>query len=661
MATLQEMKQELETAVQDKSLLNNIQAELAKMETTEGLDGKPILEKFYKLWKDSGGKKGQRNEINSWTAFALGMTEKKPEDGSTFLQKRRAFARKGFPDIDSDFDYEHRDDIYKYIIDTYGREHVGNIGTYSGLKMKSFVRRAVKAIDPERTFFKGFDEWKTATNALGEDILTALPPQYGAFLKVKGPDGQEHAIKTVEDATKWCKNFAFYINKYPAILEHSRNIEGLLSTFGVHAAGIVISSEPLGRIAPLRQTKMLSTDEFQTGPKYAYATQFEYNDLEFLGLIKFDILALSTLSVIRRCCQEVEKNYPGIKIDIENLPLDDAKTFKLYKSGKLTGVFQCEEHGMQRTMVNMGVDSIDDIMAGIALYRPGPMDSIPTYCARKHGSETLDYFHPSLKKFIEPYVKKTYGLLVYQEQVMTICNSIAGFSIPEGYVVIKAIGKKQRDLLQKYREKFISGAEKNGIQGKIAADYWDKVITPFADYGFNKAHACCYAYNSYITAYLKANYPEEFVTAYLNVEVGRSNYDKVSVLEKMAEDMNIDIAPRHINDCKLEYRIIARADAAQGIGKSQICPSVKCKGLSDNAAHEIVSKQPYSSLADFAAKTDTKIVDMRAVEALVEAGFFRPKTGRGRGKDAIIAEFEVIREDLKKAKKRGVETGNIFA
>lgn len=655
-----DIKQEILEAVKDKSLLPLIEKELAQMEQIEGLDEKPVLQKFHSIWKYSHGRVGHRNDINSWTAYALGMTDKKPDEGSEFLPKRRAFARKGFPDIDSDFDDERRDEMYKYIIDTYGREHVGNIGTYSGLKMKSFVRRAVKAIDPENTFFKGYDEWKTKTNELGDEILNALPPQYGAFLKVTDDQGNEHPVKTVQDAYKWCPKFAYYMEKYPTILEHSRSIEGLLSIFGVHAAGIVISNEPLGCIAPLKQSKI--TDTAEDGEvKYAFATQFEYNDLEFLGLIKFDILALTTLSVIGRCCKLVEQNY-GLKINIYDLPLEDKKTFDLYKSGKLTGVFQCKEPGMQKTMINMGVDSLDDIMAGIALYRPGPMDSISTYCARKHGLESINYFHPSLKKYVEPYLKKTYGLLVYQEQVMQICNSIAGFSIPEGYVVIKAIGKKKPELLAKYRAKFISGAKENNIDEKIAQDYWDKVIMPFADYGFNKAHACCYAYNSYITAYLKANFPEEFLTAHLNVEINRSEYDKVDALEKMSKEMNIEILPRQINHCKLEYFIVKKADPANGIPKSQIMPSIKCKGLSHNAAINIVEHQPYASLQEFAEKTDTKMVDAKSFESLLNAGFFKPAKGGGRSanREEVLKSFEIIREDLKRAKKKGVIVGNIF-
>jgi hypothetical protein len=255
------MKEEILAAIKDQSLHALVVKELDMMEKTEGLDEKPILQKFYNIWKNSSGKVGKKNEINSWAAYALGLTEKKPDENSEFLPKRRAFARKGFPDIDSDFDYERRDEIYKYIIDTYGRENVGNIGTYGGLKMKSFIRRAVKAVDPENTFYKGHDEWKTATNALGDEIINSLPPQYGAFLKVEDEQGNEHAIKTVQDANKWCSKFAFYMEKYPALLEHSKHIEGLLSIFGCLSASTpILTADGWVRIDQLDGQKIAYLD-----------------------------------------------------------------------------------------------------------------------------------------------------------------------------------------------------------------------------------------------------------------------------------------------------------------------------------------------------------------------------------------------------------------
>ena len=229
-----ELKQEILNHVSKSPYYELVVKELDMMEKIDGLDDRPVLQKFYNLWKSNSGKVGTRNEINSWAAFALGMTTKMPEQNSEFLPKRRAFARKGFPDIDSDFDYEYRDEMYKYIIETYGREHVGNIGTYQGLKMKSFIRRALKAIDPEKSFYKGHDVWKTDTNALGDEVINSLPMQIGAFLKVEDDDGKEHVIKTVADALQYCPNFAYYMQKYPEIPQYASNIEGLLSIFGVH-------------------------------------------------------------------------------------------------------------------------------------------------------------------------------------------------------------------------------------------------------------------------------------------------------------------------------------------------------------------------------------------------------------------------------------------
>lgn len=467
-----------------------IKSEITLMCETEGLNDKMVIEEFVKAFHESTGRAGNENKVNSWTAWALGMTHKEP-DGD-FLPKRRAFARAGFPDIDTDFDYERRQEVYDYIIDRYGRSNVGNIGTYGGLKMKSFIRRAFKALDADKVWQdtkQGKEQWKTETNQKADQIIKSLPPQYGAILKVKDENGEEHAIKTVEDAYKYCRDFRYYIEQYPDLLHHSRSLEGLLSVYSVHAAGVVISECPLDEIAPLRQTSIekLSGSDGSTEKVYEYATQYEYNDLESMGLIKFDILALSTLTVISQCINLIRENYEHLEdFDIENIPLDDQKVFELYRSGKLTGVFQCEEPGMQRTMKQIGVDKFDDIVAGVALYRPGPMEFIPQYCARKRGDEPVSYFHKSIEPHVSKHLSSTYGLIVYQEQLMQVCNSLAGFSITDGYIMIKAIGKKKKDLLDKFEKEFIKGCEKNGVDKTVSKNYWDKVIVPFADYAFNK-------------------------------------------------------------------------------------------------------------------------------------------------------------------------------
>jgi DNA polymerase III subunit alpha len=672
MADLVVIKQELTEAVkqqfhrlkEDHSvILDRVTEELNSMAEVEGLDGAPVLEKFHAIWKStSGTKHGQENKVNSWTAYYLGMTNKKPS--GDFLPVRRAFARKGFPDIDSDFDYEYRGEIYDYIIEKYGRQNVGNIGTYQALKLKSYIRRAFKAIDPDHLYAdtkEGKERWKKEANERADEITKSLPPQIGAILKVEDEEGVEHAIKTVADGVKYCEDFRRYIHKYPAIAEHSGYIQGLLSSYGVHPAGIVISSIPLEQIAPLRTSKIKSGIDEEGETKYAFATQYANEDLEFMGLIKFDILALSTLSVIARTKQLVRENY-DIELDIENLPLEDRRTFDLYRSGKLLGVFQCEKPGMQRTMVNIGVDRFEDIIAGVALFRPGPMESIPAYAARKKGEQRVDYFHPTIEPFTKPYLESTYGVLCYQEQVMQICNSLAGFSIGDGYAVIKAVGKKVESLLAKYRSSFVKGCMVNGVPEKVATDYWDKFITPFANYGFNKSHSACYGYMSYITAYLKAHFPEEFMVSHLNVFLAskkQDKYEKIAEYEKEIERMGIDFLPRSINKCGFDYSIATKKDKSKGIFKSQLRPSLRCKGLSVKAAQEIITQQPYEDLRSVAFKTD-KVVDKTSIESLCIAGFFRDKNGKKLKVEEISEQFSGLREDRKRSERKGVESDDMF-
>lgn len=452
---------------EDNELIKKINLELDILEKEKKLDD------FYKIWKENSGKVGHINKINSWTAYCLGMTTAKPN--GDFLPVRRVFARAGFPDIDSDFDYFYRQEMYDYIIEKYGREKVGNIGTYSLLKLKSAVRRIGKALDVANAFHKGPKDYKTLNEAKVKEILESLPKPRGAFLKVNDEEGKEHEIKTIADAYKYCPDFRRYMDKFPGIKEHAKNIEGLISNSSVHASGIIISDEPMSGLAPLKVSKS------------GLATQFSYEDLEPMGFIKFDVLAISTLTVIQNTIDMIYKNY-GIKIDAKNIVPNDEETFRLYRSGNLTGVFQAEGKGMQETFQEVETSNFNDIMAVIALYRPGPMGSIPEYCVRKKGLKNIDYFHPSIEKYVKPYLENTYGLMVYQEQVMQICNALAGFDITDGYIVIKGIGKKKQDILDKYRKQFIEGTCQKGISQNIAEQYWDRFIIPFAKYGFNRAH-----------------------------------------------------------------------------------------------------------------------------------------------------------------------------
>lgn len=473
----EEIKQEIIKKI-DKSkytteILEKVDKELDMMEVTDGLDGRSNLEGFYDIVKKRYGQTSDENKINSWTAWALNLTSKKPT--GEFLQERRAFARAGLPDIDSDFDYFRRNEVYDYIIKKYGRESVSKIGTYMGLQLRSCLIRVIKSLDIAKAWHKGKQEFKTENMVVVEEILGQLPKSYGGKMKAKDQEGKDIVLKKIGDAYKYCDDFKFYMDKYPDIMKHSGNLEGLLSSFSVHPAGIVVSKEPISGISPIRKAR----------GEGEYATQYVYEELESIGLVKFDILAIAALTVIDRTVKMVKENY-GIDIDIEKLKYDDKKTFDLYKSGKLDGIFQCESGGMQNTLKDICPDNLNDVCAAIALFRPGPMINIPEYCARKRGDSPVSYFHPSIEPFVKKYLSDTYGLSIYQEQIMQICNSLAGLSIADGYMVIKGIGKKKENIINKYKKKFIEGCVKNGVPQDVSCEYWEKFITPFASYGFNR-------------------------------------------------------------------------------------------------------------------------------------------------------------------------------
>lgn len=653
MADIPAIRKEIEAAlrIKDVDILQKVEKELDFMDVTEGLDGKSSLETFYKIWKEHKDQTGIKNDINSWTAFAIGMTSKKPE--GEFLPMRRAFARAGFPDVDSDFDDERRQEVYNYIIEQYGREYVGNCGTYIAQKMKKALKDTVRAVDAAYAFKKGEKECTAQNFELANAISASLPVLPTGVIRWKDAEGKEITIKNLKKAYENIPEFRSYMDKHPDVFKHACAVEGLVGAFGQHAAGVVISNVPLKEIAPLRRNKK------------GLATQYVYEDLETLGLIKFDILAIAALTVIRDACEMIEANY-GIKLNMEKLPLDDQKTLELYRRGDLNGVFQCENYGMQDTMRQIGVDRFDDIIAAIALYRPGPMDSIPEYVARKKGSKKVDYFHKTIEPHVKRFLSKTYGVLCYQEQVMQLCNSLAGFTISDGYVMIKAVGKKKQYLLDKFKKQFVSGCVSNGVPVDVAGQYWERFITPFANYGFNLAHSCCYAYLSYQTAYLKANYPDEFACAFLNTFTRRAvfksanDWNHVFMMEKDAQrTLNIKILPRTLADCDVLYKIIRKKDPARGIMQSEIRPGLCCKGLGYESAKHLVEKAPFKDLEDIAAKTDSKFVTAEAVGALIDAGFFKGKEGQKK-RDQLISKFSTIRKGLKASQSRGIKSHDMF-
>ncbi len=396
-------------------------------------------------------------------------------------------------------------------------------------------------------------------------------------------------------------------------------LEGLYRHASTHAAGIVIGDRPLVELTPLYR------DPKSDMP----VTQFNMKWVEAAGLVKFDFLGLKTLTVLETAKRLLAER--GIKIDINALPLDDQKTYDLLARGETVGVFQIESAGMRRALVEMRPDRFDDIIALVALYRPGPMANIPTYNARKHGQEKPDYIHPKL----EAVLKETFGVIIYQEQVMQIAQILAGYSLGEADLLRRAMGKKIRKEMAAQRSRFVSGAVERGVDRDHADAIFD-LLQRFADYGFNKSHAAAYALVAYQTAYLKANYPVEFLAASMTLDI--SNTDKLAEFRREAERLKIKVVPPSVNRSGREFAV---ADGAIVYALAAL------KGVGAHAVDAIVtarSERPFADLADFAARIDARAVNKRTLESLGRRGRVRragaePRAGLrgGRSHDGARA------------------------
>ena len=528
---------------------------------------------------------GRGSAAGSLISYVIGITNLDPIKYNLLFERFLNPERIAPPDIDLDFADHRRNEVLEYIAKKYGREHVAQIITFGSMAARAAIRDAGRALG----FGYGFCD----------TIAKMIPFNPTQGMKT---GWLEKSLQNVAEL----KQAVDTDPQARQLIETAKKLEGVARHASTHACGVVITKEPITEYMPLQwATKSIGKKEEQ-----ALVTQYDMRSVEALGLLKMDILGLRNLTTIEKTLELIEKNY-GEKIDIYNIPLNDEKTFELLKKADTTGVFQLESAGMRRYLKELKPTDLEDIIVMVAAFRPGPMEFIPTYIARKNGLERVEYLHPKLK----PILESTYGVAIYQEQVIKIANQMAGFSLSEADVLRKAVGKKIKKLLDEQSEKFIKGLMDNGIGAVTAERIWH-FIEPFARYGFNRSHAACYALIAYQTAYLKSNYPSEFMTSLLNAE--SFDMDRVAILMAEAKKMGIDILSPDINESLENFTLIKNEGEKIRFGFSGV------KNLSGNAIAGIIEEREknggFGDLQNFLERISSSDVNKKSLEALIKCG-----------------------------------------
>ena len=517
--------------------------------------------------------------------YCLGVTDVDPLKHKLVFERFLNVERKEMPDIDLDFQDDRRDEIISYVAQKYGHDRVAQIITFGTLGAKAALRDVGRALGMP---YSQVDQVaRLIPFGVGITLQKALD-ETEEFRRIYGNDPIVHEL--VDSAMK---------------------LEGISRHASTHAAGVVISKEPLMEYVPLQQ---VSRGE----AKGMAMTQFGMGDIAKVGLLKLDLLGLINLTTLCTARQLVEKTR-GIQLDLSHLPLDDRKTFDLLSSGETHGVFQLDGAGMRRYLKELKPSNFSDLAAMVALYRPGPKDHIPAFIRAKHGLEPIHYPHPALAGILE----ETYGVIVYQDQVLFIVQTFAGYSLGQADIVRKAMGKKIPDIMRKERLRFMEGAKRKGFSEKVAEDVFN-LIEPFAGYAFNKAHSVSYAMIAYQTAYLKANYPVEYMTALLVSASGQT--DKVATAVADCQRMGLKVLPPDVNLSDVNFGVENQEEPAIRFGLADI------KNIGPQAIAPIISAVkaggPFKSLTDFCRRCDLRGMNKRVLESLVKAGAMDRLGGR---------------------------------
>jgi len=546
--------------------------EFGVIEKTGFADYFLIVQDFINWAKDRGiiVGPGRGSAAGSLVSYVLGITDIDPIKFNLIFERFLNPDRIQMPDIDIDITDERRDEVFGYIREKYGENCVAHIITFGTMAARAAIRDVGRA---------------TGLNYGFCDQVAKLIP-FNMDLKA--------ALENVTELSDLYKNNP----DAKKLLDRAKRLEGVARHASVHACGTVISQNPLTDYLPLQRAPQ---DE------NIIVTQFEMHSVENLGLLKIDLLGLKNLTIIEKTIKLVNEIH-GEQIDISNLPEKDKKTFSLLQRGDTTGVFQLESSGMRRYLKELRPTELEDIIAMVALYRPGPMELIPEYIARKYGKSPVVYLHEKL----EPVLKNTYGIMIYQEQLMTAARTLASFSLSEADVLRKAVGKKIRALLLQQKEKLINGCVANGISKEIAEKFWD-LVEPFDRYGFNRSHAACYATIAYRTAYLKAHYPIEFMTSLLNADA--NDIDRISFLVGECKKMSIEVLPPDIN----------RSSAAFTPENNNIRFGLTAvKNVGENIIQSIIENRqkngPFEDLTSFLGRIQHKDLNKKSLESLIRCG-----------------------------------------
>ncbi len=555
-----------------------------------------IVEDFIRAARDLGVSvgPGRGSAAGSLVAYALEITNVDPLKYDLLFERFLNPDRVSMPDIDIDFNDEKRERVIDYCREKYGPETVAQIITFGTLSTRAVIKDVGRVL--------GVPLFEV------EKITKNIPVVFGRATPLK------ESLELPE--LRWVKQSPD--PKIKQMIEYSLLLEGFCRNTSLHAAGVVIAPGDVSDFVPLYKT-----------PTSELATQFNMNDLEEAGLLKMDFLGLRTLSIIDKTLEMVQHRH-DIEIDIDEIDINDKDTFELFGNGRTVSVFQFESEPMQKSLRMLKPNSLEDLTAMNALYRPGPMANIPEFCDRKHGRKPIEYLHP----IMEPALKNTYGIIVYQEQVMQLVRDVAGFTLAQADILRRAMGKKKLDVMAEQKEVFIEGAAKRDINAKLANEIFE-LIEKFASYGFNKSHALAYSYLAFQTAWLKTHYTAEFFSANLTAEM--NSLDKIVQIIDDAKTFGIEVLPPDVNESLAVFAPVSDTEIRYGLAAT--------KNLGVGPVQAIIDAReeaPFTSFFDFVTRVDSKSVNKRCLEALICSGAF-DSLGNGTREQYLEVLDEAIR------------------